>query len=69
MTTVIRTSQLTGHTASMELDITDDEYSAWTSGTLIQDAFPRLSAEEREFVKTGITPEEWSELFGEIETV
>jgi hypothetical protein len=37
----------------------------WQSGMLIQDAFPMLSADEREFIKTGITPEEWEEMFGE----
>lgn len=30
---------------------------------LVQDAFPLLSAEEREFIKTGITPEEWNKTF------
>jgi hypothetical protein len=33
-------------------------------GKLIQDAMPELSADEREFVKTGITGEEWDQLFG-----
>jgi hypothetical protein len=27
---------------------------------LLQDAFPLLTDEEREFLKTGITPEEWA---------
>jgi hypothetical protein len=35
----------------------------WQSGMLIQDAFPMLSAGEREFIKTGITPQEWDEMF------
>ena len=29
----------------------------------IQDAFKYLDPEQREFVKTGITPDEWDELF------
>ena len=29
---------------------------------LIQNAMPNLSADEREFLMTGITPEEWAEL-------
>jgi hypothetical protein len=32
---------------------------------LIQDLFPYLSAEDREFIMSGITPEEWNNLFGE----
>jgi hypothetical protein len=31
---------------------------------LIQDIFPNLPHGEREFIKTGITPQEWEELFG-----
>ena len=32
-------------------------------GALIQNAFPNLKDEEREFIKTGITGEEWTEMF------
>lgn len=31
----------------------------------IQDAFPQLSADEREFIKTGLTPDDWDLLFPE----
>ena len=34
-------------------------------GGLIQDCFPYLSAEDREFIKSGITPEEWNNMFPE----
>lgn len=34
-------------------------------GILIQDAFPFLTADEREFMLTGILPEEWDAMFGE----
>lgn len=36
-------------------------------GKHIQDAFPFLTDNEREFILTGITAEEWDELFGEEE--
>ena len=39
----------------------------WRKGMNIQDAFPMLNADEREFLMTGITPEEWDDLFGEEE--
>ena len=39
----------------------------WMSGKMIQSAFPGLSADDREFLMTGITPEEWSKMFGEEE--
>ena len=34
-------------------------------GKLIQNIFPELNADQREFILTGITPKEWSELFAE----
>lgn len=43
------------------------DYSAWKewhSGKRIQDAFPSLAPEQREFLLSGITPEEWKKLFG-----
>ena len=36
-------------------------------GMNIQDAFPMLNADEREFLMTGLTPEERDDLFGEEE--
>lgn len=39
----------------------------WLGGSLIQNAFPQLDANDREFLMTGITPEEWDEIMGEEE--
>jgi hypothetical protein len=33
-------------------------------GSLLQDAFPTLPAPQREFIKSGITPDEWINMFG-----
>ena len=44
---------------SLDLDVTTEEMEAWKSGMLIQDAMPRLNENEREFIMTGITAEEW----------
>ena len=38
-------------------------YYYWQLGHHIQDAFKKLSADEREFLLTGITPEEWAQMF------
>jgi hypothetical protein len=35
----------------------------WFEGVLIQDALPYLSAPEREFVMTGLLPEEFDAMF------
>jgi len=60
---ITRTSRLTGKTSVMDLNLTQAELDAWVDGMLIQDAMPQLSAEEREFLMTGITPAEWDEVF------
>lgn len=39
----------------------------WMNGKFVQDAFPTLTAEQREFLMTGITPTEWNEIFSEEE--
>jgi hypothetical protein len=62
---VTRVSVISRKENSMELDITQDQLNRYEFGLgLIQNIFPNLSGEEREFIKTGITPQEWEELFG-----
>jgi hypothetical protein len=58
-----RTSAQSGITRTLDLDLTLDEYAAWRGGELIQNAMPRLNADEREFLMTGITAEEWEKMF------
>lgn len=60
---VTRVSTLTGNSHSMELNITEEQIAAYDKGALLQDAFPNLTAEEREFFKSGITPIEWQTMF------
>ena len=62
---ITRTSMLTGKTRTLELDVTPQELAKWKAGILIQDAMPLLNDAEREFVKTGITAEEWKATFGD----
>ena len=68
-TIITRRSPFTQKVNRMELPISPSEYNQreilWQSGMLIQDAFPMLDAGQREFIKTGITPEEWDQMFGE----
>ena len=63
----IRTSILSGITRTKEFDITEDQYDAWRKGALIQNVMPHLSDDEREFIMTGITKDEWDEIGAEIE--
>lgn len=48
------------------LKIPTEKYIRWRHGKeLCQNVFPDLSDDEREFLISGTTPEEWSELMGE----
>jgi hypothetical protein len=60
-----RKSPFAGKEHEMEIDVTSEQLLLWQlGGALIQEAMPNLTADEREFIKTGITPEEWAEVFG-----
>ncbi len=65
---VTRVSSLTGVRHTMDLNVTQEQLNRYEIGLgLIQDIFPDLPKEEREFIKTGITPQEWEMIFGELE--
>jgi hypothetical protein len=51
----------------MDIPVTQEQLDLWNNGVLIQDAMPNLTADQREFIKTGITADEWDEVFGEDE--
>ena len=62
---ITRRSPFTGKVHSKYLNVTQEQLDKYESGDeLIQKVFPHLNAGEREFIKTGITPEEWEETFG-----
>lgn len=64
---ILRVSPYSRKVHVMDLPVTHAQLAAWRNGELIQNALPHLTADEREFIKTGITPEEWKELYGEEE--
>ena len=61
---ITRTSMFTGVTRSLDLPITEAQYRAWEEGELLQNAFPNLAPGLREFIKTGVTDEEWDSFIG-----
>lgn len=65
--TIMRVSKLTGRTHLRFIDVTPSQMAAWENGAFIQDAMPNLTPDEREFIMTGITAEEWDEAFGDEE--
>lgn len=65
MITIIRKDPFTGSINSMLLDVTIKQLDSWHNGGLIQDVMPNLTADEREFVRIGITPESWDKFIGD----
>ena len=59
---ITKTSMLSGETRSLDLDITQDQIDLWEGGMVIQNAMPDLSVDEREFIMTGVTAEEWESM-------
>lgn len=62
-----KTSIFTGKEAAMEFpDGIEARIALWKrSGMMVQEAFPDLTDDQREFLLSGSTPEEWDELFKE----
>ena len=62
---ITRTSRISAETNVMDIDITQEQLALWESGrVLIQDAMPNIGSDEREFIMTGITPQEWDNAMG-----
>lgn len=68
-TTVTATSPLSGVTHHRSIPLSEDDLAAGLlateQGVNAQDAFPSLSADDREYLMTGIMPYEWEAAFGE----
>ena len=60
---ITRRSPFSGKTHSMDLDITQEQNDRWNGGDLIQNVFLDLTADEREFLMTGLTKEDWGSMF------
>lgn len=64
---ITKKSNLSGTVRTMDINITQEQYDAWQDGELIQNVMPDISRDEREFIISGITPEEWTDAFGSFE--
>ena len=61
--------QLNGEVYTMDFpNMTETQFrigkKMWDEGALVQDAFPFLNADEREFLMTGTPPHVWDAMFG-----
>ena len=61
-------STVTGKIDTMTFNMSMIEFEncfvLWEDGALIQNAFPMLNADEREFLMTGMTPDDWNKVCG-----
>ena len=62
---ITKTSILSGKTRTKQINVNQSQIDKWVAGMLIQDAMPNISVDEREFIMTGSTPEEWDSTFNE----
>lgn len=46
------------------VEVNEADYLDWDDGELVQNAFPYLSADEREMLISGICPTCWDGMFG-----
>ena len=61
---ITKKSAFTGIEHTLEIPVTQAQLDLWNSGVSIQNAMPNISAEDREFIKTGVTAQEWNDIFG-----
>ena len=69
MMLITKTSVMTGEKNEMLLPVTNEQIERWQNGELVQNVFPHLSPSEREFLISGVTPEEWNVVNEDMEEV
>ncbi len=62
-----RTSAFTGVVHEREIACDPEHFAQWQLGAHIQRVMPYLSDADREFIKTGVTQEEWNAAFKEVD--
>lgn len=60
---ITRKSAFTGIIRTIDLPITESQMEAFLNGEFVQIAFPQLTPEQREFILTGVTNEEWNDVY------
>lgn len=57
---ITRKSELTGIVRTLDIPVTEGELKFWEkTNQRIQDVMPHLTDDEREFILSGITEDEW----------
>ena len=63
---ISRKSVISGITRTRYIPVNPDDYLAWKSGVgSVQELMPYLNDNDREFILSGITADEWEDAFSE----
>ena len=60
---ISKKSPRTGKVNTMDLPVTKLELWRWKNGEFIKNVMPHLNDDQREFLMTGYTPEDWDAMF------
>lgn len=63
---VTRRSMFSKKVHVADLPVTAEQLARFDAGAHVQDAFPDIPPEWREFIMTGVTPAEWKAEFGKV---
>jgi len=62
---ITKKSSFTGVTHTRDINVSQEQLDRWHNGELIQNVLSHLSTDDREFLMSGITPDEWNNAFGD----
>ena len=61
---ITKISPVSGKEVSLDIPMTIDQYKQYINGSgFVQNIFPELSADQREFLISGCTKSDWDSLF------
>ncbi len=62
---ITKISAFSGKEHTRDIPVDEEKYTSWAEQgrpTKVQNEFPELNAEDREFIISGVTSEEWDEI-------
>jgi len=60
-----RKSPFSGRENVRDIRVTREQLDLWQDGASIQTVMPHLSVDDREYLMTGVLPDEWEDTFSE----
>lgn len=59
---IVRKHPFNGKINSRHIEVTVEQLLRWENGELIQKAMPNLTSDEREFIMTGLLPQDFEDM-------